>query len=1300
MKRIAPYCLLMLCFLGPRTSGAEEIAFLISDSDTFVVHQAVSTLDLPHGLEVLVFTRHDLERNERSRSSVRKAKVIIIDVMIQELTEFLTTQVELSGKKVYAVRSSRNDEELKRRKIIFDDEIRTFYQHLEPKNVQSLIQKVGQREFDRFILYEKVKEGPLLGVHHPDAEFPFTDPQDYLAWYRSRPRYEPTAPVIAVMIYAMRPGSGQIEHVDYVVRRLERAGFSVMCLFGWDPEILAKLVRNKQGRPYMDAIVAFSLKFQSALDDKVLNALQDLDVPIFNLLNLYYSTIKQWSADPKGLNPLEVGWAIANPEISGLIEPSVVSGKMKKTDPETGQTVYLHKAVQENCELLIPRLHNWIRLQRKPNKDKRVVILIYNNSPGKQNIGASYLNVFASLSAIVHRLKQKGFQVKAERELTQQGIRDLILKSGRNIGNWAPGELETMLQEGTVARLPLDTYKKWFSQLPELFRQGVLEQWGNVESSDIMIKNGQFVIPGIRFGNVMIMPEPSRGYTDDPMKLYHSPTLFPHHQYVATYLWMKNVFNADAQIHLGTHGTHEWLPGKQAGLSPACPPEVLITDIPSLYPYIVDDVGEGIQAKRRGRAVVVDHLIPAVKEGGLYQEYSELYSLVSQYYAARASGGGTAEARLKGIVDKIRTLGIDKDISLGEINEESLRKVEAYLVEMQGNFMPYGLHTFGVSPDGDALSDTVQFILKMHPNRDGNDIANGLARSGPLELDRLVHGLNGRHVPPGTGNDPFRNPRAIPTGKNFYGFDPAKVPSRPAYELGVRAAEDLIKRSLEREKRYPEKVAIVLWATETIRNEGINEATIFHLLGMKPKWDKSGRLKDVVPVHGAQLNRPRIDVVIDASGLYRDLFPNMLQCIDDAVQKASLLTDVENLIRKHSQQIKARLLESGVPEKDAELMSRLRVFSEKPGNYGNRVTEIVSASGLWKKDEEISDAFEKHTGYAFGREVWGTAAQEALRANLKQSDIAMHSISSTVYGTMDNDDMFQYLGGLSLAIAKQRGSAPDTVVSLQRRPNEIQVETLSRTVGRELRTRYLNPKWIDGMKKEDYAGAREMSNYVEYLWGWQVTTPFAVDEAKWNQTYEVYVEDKYRLDLKNFFDEVNPWAYQSMTSRMLESVRKGYWAPEDKVKRKLAAEYALNVIDRGIACCDHTCNNPALNQMVVNIISIPGVMSPELVDQFKLAVEQATKKDLEQQADEMKQMQRKVSKGFDQSSPSKQSREKEKAAESKAKKQVEGYKMEEIESQDDVSKLPASGTQWYALLFVLVLLSLVGIGMVLKSRRQ
>ncbi|MFW6142791.1 MAG: cobaltochelatase subunit CobN, partial [Desulfovermiculus sp.] len=327
---------------------------------------------------------------------------------------------------------------------------------------------------------------------------------------------------------------------------------------------------------------------------------------------------------------------------------------------------------------------------------------------------------------------------------------------------------------------------------------------------------------------------------------------------------------------------------------------------------------------------------------------------------------------------------------------------------------------------------------------------------------------------------------------------------------------------------------------------------------------------------------------------------------------------------------------------------------------------------------------------------------EVFKDNLASVDTAVHSRSSNVYGTMDNDDMFQYLGGLSLAVRTESGQAPDTMITQQQEAGQVEVEDAAKTIGRELRTRYLNPKWIEGMKKEDYAGAREMSKFVEYMWGWQVTTPQVVDKGKWEQTYEVYVQDKYGQDVKEFMNEANPWAYQSITARMLEAVRKGYWQAGNKVKKKLAAEYALNVVDKGVACCDHTCNNPMLNQMVVNVISLPGVMSPEMVEEFKLAVEQATGQKLSKQLKAREALQQKLQQSL-QRSPREQSKDQpqnkrvndseQKTSGGAEQQEVTGYKLEKKDSRDETSKLSSSGVQWFASLIILLIIGLFGLGM-------
>ncbi len=1297
MKKLLTVSMLVL-FLFPSITIAKRISFLVVDANTCLLNKAIKDLSLPEGIEVRFFIHKDMRDDTQAQEFVSSSEVIIVDVMMKEMSEYLVTNVDFANKRVYAVRGSRDDETLEKQGFIFDPAVKAYYQYMTVKNIQNLVYRVVNKAFDPSFPYEEPERLPELRIYHPDNKEAFTCYEDYLKWYEKRSGYVKKAPWVGIMAFSSMLMEGQTESMDYLIKQLEKQGFNVIPAFGRDLKILTQIFLDEKRKSRVDLVLAYTLKFYSSINDKVRAAIKALDVPMVNAIHLYGSTIEEWAKDPKGLLPMDVMWNIANPEISGIIEPTPLSGKKEMVDAESGRHYFVHRPVEETIDLLIPRLKKWVALRQKANEKKRVAILYYNHSQGKQNIGASYLNVFKSLDLILNRMKNEGYQVKADQQISENAVKDLILKYGRNIGSWAPGELDRMLREEKVIRLPVSTYRKWFDDLPEDFKTKVISQWGRAEASNIMIKDGHFIIPAVLLGNVMVMPEPSRGWGDEPMKLYHDPTLYPHHQYIAAYLWLKHVFKADAMIHLGTHATHEWLPGKQAGLSASCPPDVLITDIPNIYPYIVDDVGEGIQAKRRGRGVIIDHMIPPLKESELYHEYAQIYDLISSYSRSTSVASKTTGLKLKKIIDLVKKTGIDKDLGITEFDEEGLEEIEHYLLEIRENFMPYGLHTFGRAYEGEALEETVNCIVKRNTGFDKDQARKKVYDSGRREIDNLIKGLNGGYIPSGEGNDPIRNPAAVPTGKNFYGFNPAKVPSKIAWELGKKAAQEIIDKHIKEKKSYPDKVAVVLWATETIRNEGVNECTILYLMGLKPKWDRSDRVTGTQVIPGRELKRPRIDVLINPSGLYRDLFPNMLDFLDKAVQKAAAQQDIENLIRKHNEQIKTRLIKSGMDEKEADVFSRIRIFTEKPGSYGTGVAEMTGASGFWESDDEIVNVYENRVGYAFGLGKWGEPAKEVFKENLKGVKIAVHSVSSSLYGTMDNDDVFQYLGGLSLAVKKESGEAPDTMVSMQRIPNRIEVEDIAKTIGRELRTRYLNPKWIEGMKKEDYAGAREMAHFVEYMWGWQVTTPQAVDKNKWQETYEVYVEDKYGMEIKEFFNKANPWAYQSISARMLEAVRKGYWKAEEKVKKKLAVEYAVSVVEKGVACCDHTCNNPVLNQMVVNIISLPGVMSPEMVEKFKMAVEQAAGKSLEKQVKNRKKLQKKLNEGFDKTTrideqkmsdpKSKKEIQKDDTQKGPESQTVEGYRMEEMKPKDETTDLASSGVQWFASLFVMLIIGL------------
>ena len=1288
-------CFFLIAGVSQAWAAEKKVSLLIIDGDSALAQGAMGTLELPHGFSARAFTLNDLLNETEAETFLQESPLILVDVMDDKLPKYLLEQNLLAGHKVLALRGSKDDQILSKHGFVFNDELAEYFTHLSQKNIQNMLKRAINLELDKSVSFEPVSLMPKKGLYHPAAPKIFQSSDEYLKWYENRPNFRASRPWLGLMFFSSSLIEGQGDACRALIKKLEDGGFNLLPAFGPDKEVLDDFFQGHEKKARVSAILTFSLKFYTAINDRLRQSLVELDVPVFNAIALYGETIENWQKSPQGIPALDVIWTLATPELSGLIEPTPLMGKVESRDPVTGGRIYRYELIEGQTERLIPRLHNWISLRQKKNSDKKVAILYYNNSQGKQNIGASYLNVFRSLEEIVGQLKAAGYDVPDAESLDEETIKGLVLRGGRNIGSWAPGELDNLLASGQALRLPVAEYKKWFAKLPEDFCQKVTEQWGEPEKSDLMIKDGHIIIPLVSAGNLVMLPEPARGLSDEPMKLYHDPILYPHHQYVAVYLWLKHGFNADAVVHLGTHATYEWLPGKQAGLSPSCPPEVMVTDIPNIYPYIVDDVGEGLQAKRRGRGVIIDHLTPAMIVAEGYGEYEDLAELIEQYEKAQSVDAATSEIYLEQVSAQAQTLGLDKELGLEAIDgPEAVKEIAIYLEYLETGYVPYGLHTFGRSPEGEALEATAQSVLEQNKDLAKGNFTAQLTASGPAETKALLAALESRYVAAAEGNDPVRNPSAVPTGKNFYGISPQRLPTPAAWALGQKAAEDIISQYVDEHKQFPEKVAVVLWAVESLRNEGLNESTILALIGVEPVWAPGGQVTGTRPIPASRLKRPRVDVAINASGLYRDLFPDKILFIDAAIRQAAVQDDIENFINRNDARIKESLIKKGLSEEEAGRFSRARIFSESPGAYGNRVEELTSASGLWEDDAAIADVYLKHSGFAYGNDFWGSPAQESLEANLKDAKVAWHSVSSNVYGVMDNDDMFMYLGGLSMAIRNLSGEAPQTLIANQRTLGDVKMEGLQQFIGREMRSRYLNPKWIEGMKKENYAGAREMSNYVEYLWGWQVTTPEAVDKSAWEQTYEVYVEDKYDVKIKEFMDEQNPWAYQSLTARMLETTRKGYWQPGEEVVQKLATEYAMNVITKGVACCDHTCNNPQLNQMVMNIISLPGVMSPELVAEFKLAVEKAGQKSLENMVTEREQLlqnlgEKRSSEMKPQSGPEN----------SEAKTEsVKGLKMEKIEDQAEKTSVSSSGVEWFAALFVLLILFFFYLG--LKKRQR
>jgi len=1276
---------LLLPSASPCAPDKLNIIFAVSTRDSIMTARVIRELSAMPGIGekccFRFYTDQEIRNNLVGKEDVNGADIILADFMKREMDEFLSSTLENKSIKIYSLRCSYLADKLKKKGFMPHLGCEAYFQ---PPTVENLKNMVFMVLCDNGIetAYEKPFVLPDEGLFHPDAPNLFANFNAYLDWYKKQGIYNDKG--FWVGIHTFRSSavkeSGKLE--AGIISALEKKGINVLPAFGKPPyhKSLGSCFLDPKGKPRVDALLGFSFRFLRGFPEETTRILSRINAPVFIPLEAHGITINQWKKSDQGISTLRTAWQVCIPEENGGIEPTVVGGKTAVRLKGMTDILYDRVPIPEQVAYLVKRIRAWHHLKITPNCDKKIAMLYWNHPPGKQNIGGSYMNCFRSIAVIISKLKAQGYAIE-DKDLTEDVVKKRILLGARNVGSWAPGELSKLIANHSVIKIPLSRYKRWFAALPEAFQRHVLAQWGPPESTDIMMDNNAFIIPCIRLGHLWLMPQPSRGFGEDPEKLYHDPKLYPHHQYIAFYMWLKKEFKADAIISLGKHGTHEWLPGKQVGLSITDPPDILLQDIPNIYPYIVDNVGEGIQAKRRGRGVIIDHLIPPLKKGGAYMEYRKLTGLIDAYHIALETDEMLANEKLRSAESLIKKLGLHNDLDIKIYDPETIETVEHYILELQETMIPYGLHTFGVSPDGEALLSLTDAVCDASPEIKQVDMKTRLSACGKNELTSLIIALNGGYIAPAEGNDPIRNPDAVPTGKNFFGFNIDKVPSKEAWNMGRKLADDMIAIYREKHECYPDKLGLILWSTELQRNEGASVAAVLHLLGISPVWDKKNQVVDIVPIPGHLLNRPRIDVLIQSSGLFRDSYAKLIKLMDRAVRMASELKDVENFVAIHNRSIEAALIKNGYSPRQAKDLSRVRVFAPMPGAYSHAMQELIPNSGVWENEEEIADVFIHHYSYAYGNRIWGKSLKSAYLSNLKDVKMTMHTTSSNVYNLLDNDDVFAFLGGLSLAVKQQTGSFPETVVADMKDGKTVTLNDLPKAVGKALRTRYLNPKWIEGMKRQGYSGAKAMGEFVENLWGFQVTSPWAVDGKYWEQIHDVYVQDKYGEDLKEFFDKNNPWAIQSITARMLEADRKNYWKAPEEMKENIARAFAVNVIEKGVACCEHTCNNPMFQQYVTNYLSLAGLLTPKQMDAFKMALAKAAGKPLEKRIAELQQARQGLEKVI------KEIQQPENARTRTKEKNIEGFEM--VEEKATQTAVTTSGSAWQVMVIaagVLVLL--------------
>jgi cobaltochelatase CobN len=747
--------------------------------------------------------------------------------------------------------------------------------------------------------------------------------------------------------------------------------------------------------------------------------------------------------------------------------------------------------------------------------------------------------------------------------------------------------------------------------------------WGEAPGK-VMTYDGEILLPGLRFGNIFIGPQPPRGWEINEELLHANLAFPPPHQYLAFYHYLRDDFGADAFVHLGRHSTYEFLPRRSVGLAEDDYSRIIASDIPGVYPYIVDGVGEGIQAKRRGLAVMVDHLTPPLEHTPLYDDLLQLRQLIESFEASHGSDNEALSNRLVAqIRDKVDALELKDElaqamsaelavmgISFDEVDDDMLvHEVGHYLTDLQERFMPLGLHVFGRNWNDDAVA---MMLTSMAPQNDveQHDWQQLLEQSPALEMAALLRALDGGFVAPGPGNDPIRSPGSLPTGRNFYALDNSLIPSPVAWELGREMAAD----ARATNPQNPDKrEALVLWASDVVRDEGVMIAFGLDMLGLEPVWNSRGLVKGLQlrPLAQGEVRR---DVVFTTSGLFRDLYSSQMVLLDQAVLMAlnasatTIYRDYpaltlalqqalvplrgaddndglnagdesldRNQVAAHWVEQAQALLAQGHSETEAGALASLRVFGDAPGSYGAGVNRLVERSGAWQRRDELADVYMRRLGHSYGRDTgdgggFGAPAEAAFRANLQGVENTYFGRSSNLYGLIDNNDAFDYLGGLSLAVETLTGEVPNNFVLNHANPEKVTTEPLAVALRQELRGRYLNPEWLQGLMQHGYAGARTMgTEFLEYLWGWQVTNPTLVGDWAWQEVKEVYMDDRYQLGLDEFLAQGhNAHVKANMLAIMLVAIHKDFWHADAATTAQLAAEFTELVTVNGLPGSGHT----------------------------------------------------------------------------------------------------------------------------------
>lgn len=1012
---------------------------------------------------------------------------------------------------------------------------------------------------------------PDVGLYAPQLPDRVTD--DLAAFRASKPLASRTSGSVGVLVMRSYLLADNRAHYDSVIAALEARGLDVVTAYasGLDARPAVERFFMVDGKASVDAVVSltgFSLVGGPAYNDAMAaeETLAALDVPYITAFATEFQSMEEWGASDQGLTPVETTIMVAVPEMDGATHPMLFGGRA------AGDATRSLSAHRERVEALAGRVAKLVRLRRTPRADRRIATVIYDFPPNTGGLGsAAHLSVFQSLFNTLSGLKAEGYSVDLPQDYHE--LQKQILD----------GNAEHLGTAANVAHsVDVDTHVRREPHLGE-----IEAQWGAAPGRH-QTDGRRIHILGRHFGNVFVGVQPAFGYEGDPMRLLFEKGFAPTHAFAAFYSYLKQDFDAHGVLHFGTHGALEFMPGKQVGLSEECWPDRLIGDLPNFYLYAANNPSEGTIARRRSNATLISYLTPPVANAGLYKGLLDLRSSVDRFRKLADQSGDEAKQLLAAISDQAGTL----DLLDGGATVDAGGVVELHnrLTEFEQTLIPHGLHVVGETPSEDerrdllaavneaAGEDTVsQTDLDALLAEKGVQLGEGTrARLQTLnaelqrdhEIPAIIHALDGGYIRPVSGGDVVRSPEIVPTGRNLHGFDPFRLPSAFAVADGARQAARLIERFEADEGHFPRRLAMVLWGTDNLKSEGGPIGQVLALIGAKPRFDSYGRLAGADLIGLEELGRPRVDVVVTLSGIFRDLLPLQVKLLAEAAAKAAQADEPEDMnpIRAHAL---AQAREYGCSVEAAAL----RVFSNASGAYGANVNLLIDSSA-WDEGDEIADTYTSRKSFAYGVDGKPVKRTELLNAILAETEGAYQNVESVELGVTSIDHYFDTLGGISRAIAKSSGGKDVTVYVGDQTVGEGKVRTLNEQVALETRTRMLNPKWYEGLLKHGYEGVHQIEHHISNTMGWSATTG-QVDEWVYRDLTETFVLDP---ELRRRMAELNPKASSKLANRLIEAGERSYWTPDEDTWAALT-EASEELEDRVEGIAPDTQTNELTNEL-------------------------------------------------------------------------------------------------------------------------